>query len=143
MPHVGTDPDGGWCCNTLPDAIADVGLNALADQFAISATRIFSASAIVSMLASGASAAGAAKGGDRDFSELKIGVPVGNLGGKTQGTDGGSGQGMDSETSIAFILGAGFDGVKNAGQLSVREINRQAAINRSLNQLNGSPFPRV
>lgn len=53
---------------------------------------------------------------------------------------GGSGiQGMDSETSNAFISGTGFAGVKKAGQLSVQEINRQAAINKSLNPANGSP----
>jgi len=47
---------------------------------------------------------------------------------------------MDSRTSNAFIFGTGFAGVKKAGQLSVQEINRQAAFNKSLNPSNGSPI---
>gem|GEM_PF-2552789 len=42
-------------------------------------------------------------------------------------------QGMASETSDIFIYATGFEGAKKAGQLSLREINRQAAINKTLN----------
>lgn len=51
---------------------------------------------------------------------------------------GGSNQNMNSETSNAFIFGTGFAGVRKAGQMSVQEINRQAAVNKSLNSANGS-----
>jgi hypothetical protein len=49
--------------------------------------------------------------------------------------------------SNAFLLGTGFAGIKKVGQLSVQEINRQAAINKVLNSssIHGAPVkvPKV